>query len=211
MQMLCTPYTEKVMEKIVSMQEPAEPLKQRIVHAASQLFTSGGYEALSMRRVAQQAGCSQMAMYRHFANKEALVQHICADLYNRFTVRMNEEIAGEPDAQKKLRRFITALLDFAEQYPDHYSLIFLVRHADPEVVATREQLGRQFLEGIATIVREALPTGTSLTHVRATLRRMMETLHGTTALWIAHPTAYRLTRQRAIEDIETTWNLLLRS
>jgi len=199
------------MGKISAIQELAEPLKERIVQAASHLFTTGGYEALSMRRVAQEAGCSQMAMYRHFANKEALVQHICADLYTRFTVRMNEEIAGEPEAQKKLRRFIVALLDFAEQYPDHYSLIFLVRHSDPEVVATREQLGQQFLEGIASIVRDALPKETSLAHVRATLRRMMEVLHGTAALWIAHPTAYRITRQRAAEDIETIWNLLLNS
>jgi AcrR family transcriptional regulator len=199
------------MKKTLPIPEAAEPLKQRIVHAASELFTSGGYDALSMRRVAQEAGCSQMAMYRHFANKEALVQHICTNLYNRFTVRMNEEIAGEPDAQKKLHRFITALLDFAEQYPDHYSLIFLVRHADPEVVATREQLGQQFLDGITSIVREALPKETSLSHVRATLRRMMETLHGTTALWLAHPTAYRITRQRAIEDIETIWHFLLNS
>jgi AcrR family transcriptional regulator len=199
------------MGKTLSIPEAAEPLKQRIVQAASHLFTTGGYEALSMRRVAQEAGCSQMAMYRHFANKEALVQHICADLYTRFTLRMNEEIASEPDAQKKLRRFIVALLDFAEQYPDHYSLIFLVRHSDPGVVATREQLGQQFLEGIASIVRDVLPKGTSLTHVRATLRRMMEALHGTAALWIAHPTAYRITRQRATEDIETIWNLLLNS
>ena len=199
------------MAKSFPIQEAAEPLKERIVQAASQIFTSGGYEALSMRRVALEAGCSQMAMYRHFANKEALVQHICANLYTRFTVRMNEEIAGEPDAQRKLRRFIIALLDFAEQYPDHYSLIFLVRHADPEVVAMREQLGQQFLDGITEIVREALPKDTPLAHVRATLRRMMETLHGTTALWLAHPTAYRITRQRALEDIETIWNFLLQA
>ncbi|MEK6397771.1 MAG: TetR/AcrR family transcriptional regulator [Terriglobus sp.] len=199
------------MGKTLATQETAEPLKQRIVQAASQIFTSGGYDALSMRRVAQEAGCSQMAMYRHFANKEALVQHICADLYTRFVIRMHEEMADEVDAHKKLRRFIAAVLDFAEQYPDHYSLIFLVRHADPDVVATREQLGQQFLEGIADIVRDALPKGTPIAHVRSTLRRMMETLHGTTALWIAHPTAYRLTRQRAIEDVELIWNHLLRS
>ena len=190
---------------------PTDTLKQKIVQAASHLFTSGGYDALSMRRVAQEAGCSQMAMYRHFENKEALVQHICADLYTKFATRINGEIATEPDATRKLRRFIAAVLQFAEQYPDHYSLIFLVRHADPEVVATREQLGQQFLEGIAGIVREALPPGTPLAQVRATLRRMMEVLHGTTALWIAHPTAYKLTRQRAMEDVEAIWKCLLGS
>jgi AcrR family transcriptional regulator len=190
-------------------QSETEPLKYRIVQAASQIFQAEGYGGLSMRRVAQEADCSQMAMYRHFENKEALVQYICADLYTRFVLRMQSEIDAEPDARKKLHRFARAALKFAEQYPDHYSLIFLVRHSDPQIVLEREALGKQFLEGIAKIVRDALPGSTSNRRVSTTLRRMMETLHGTAALWIAHPAAYDLTRQRAIEDVEAIWNNLL--
>jgi AcrR family transcriptional regulator len=186
-----------------------ESLKERIVDAASRLFAAEGQEGLSMRRVAQEAGCSQMAMYRHFSNKEALVQHICAGLYAQFATRIREEIDRERDARRKLRRFIMAVLEFAEHYPDHYSLIFLVRHSDPEVVATREKLGQSFLEGIAGIVRGVLPESSSTRVITSTLRRMMEALHGTTALWLAHPGAYGLTRQRAMEDIETTWAALL--
>jgi AcrR family transcriptional regulator len=186
-----------------------ESLRDRIVQAASRLFTTEGYEALSMRRVAQEVGCSQMAMYRHFANKEALVQYICAELYTQFAARINAEIGAEPDARNKLKRFVGAVLQFAEQYPDHYSLIFLIRHSDPEVVATREKLGQQFLAGIAQIVRGALPAASSSQHINLTVRRMMEVLHGTAALWIAHPGAYGLTRQRTKEDVEAIWTLLL--
>lgn len=186
-----------------------ESLKDRIVQAASRLFSTEGQEGLSMRRVAQEVGCSQMAMYRHFANKEALIQHICGDLYTQFASRIYAEIDDENEPRKKLRRFIRAVLQFAEQYPEHYSLIFLVRHSDPEVVATRETLGRKFLEGIGEIVRLSLPTGTPSSRVQATLRRMMEVLHGTAALWLAHPTAYGLTRQRATDDVDATWTALL--
>jgi AcrR family transcriptional regulator len=186
-----------------------ESLKDRIVQAASRLFTTEGYGALSMRRVAQEVGCSQMAMYRHFANKEALVQHICTELYTQFATLISAEIAGEIDANTKLRRFIHAVLQFAERYPDHYALIFLMRHSDPEVVATREKLGQQFLAGIAQIVRDALPATVSSPQVSTTLRRMMETLHGTAALRIAHPGAYGLTSQRTRADVEALWNILL--
>lgn len=79
-----------------------ESLKDRIVRAASGIVAKEGYEALSMRRVAQQLGCSQMATYRHFANKEALLQHICGDLYTQFADRVHAEIRQEPDARKKL-------------------------------------------------------------------------------------------------------------
>ncbi len=50
-------------------------MRERIIETASRIFIDEGYENVSMRRVAQEAGCSQMAMYRHFANKEALTQH----------------------------------------------------------------------------------------------------------------------------------------
>jgi AcrR family transcriptional regulator len=173
-----------------------ESLKDRIVRAAGHLFTTEGYAGLSMRRVAQEVGCSQMAMYRHFANKEALVQHICTGLYTQFATQISAEIEGQTDANAKLRRFIHAVLQFAEQYPDHYALIFLMRHSDPEVLATREKLGQQFLAGIAQIVRYALPATVSSTQVSTTLRRMMETLHG-------------LTSQRTRDDVEALWNILL--
>jgi AcrR family transcriptional regulator len=99
-------------------------LRKRIIDAASKVFLEEGYRSLSMRRVAQEAGCSQMAMYRHFANKEALTQHICTQIYTRFATKMNREIEAVADPRERLRRFIAELIRFATSYPDHYSLIF---------------------------------------------------------------------------------------
>jgi AcrR family transcriptional regulator len=133
------------MTSLVSAPKKTPSLKEQIIQAASRIFETQGNEGLSMRRVAQEVGCSQMAMYRHFANKEALVQHICGDIYTHFAARIQEEIAGEVDPRRKLRRFIRAVLQFAEQYPDHYSLIFLVRHSDPRSLQPERTLGGSFL------------------------------------------------------------------
>ena len=100
-------------------------LRDRIIDAAAKILVDEGYQSLSMRRVAQAVGCSQMAMYRHFTNKEALTQHICTQLYKRFALKMNAELESEDDDWERLRRFIKALIRFATNYPDHYSLIFL--------------------------------------------------------------------------------------
>jgi AcrR family transcriptional regulator len=135
-------------------------LRERIIEAASKVFVEEGYQSLSMRRVAQEVGCSQMAMYRHFANKEALTQHICSQLYTRFAAKMNREIDAVTDPWERCCRFVAATLRFAVNYPDHYSLIFLVRHSNPEVLADRERLGQEFLAGLHVIVRALLPPGT---------------------------------------------------
>lgn len=78
------------------------------------------------------------------------------------------------------------------------------------VVAKREVLGQNFLGEVTEIVRDAFPGNASTTKVNATLRRMMESLHGTAALWLAHPSSYDLTLQRAMDDVEAIWSYLLR-
>jgi AcrR family transcriptional regulator len=179
-------------------------LRERLIEAASKVFIEEGYQNLSMRRVAQEAGCSQMAMYRHFANKEALTQHICSQLYTSFAAKMKREIEAVSDPWERCRRFVAALIRFALNYPDHYSLIFLVRHSDPNVLADRERLGQQFLADIQPIVQALLPPNSADTLVVTRLRQMFCCLHGTAALLIAHPNAYGLTKQKAIGDVEKT-------
>ncbi|MFC6646384.1 TetR/AcrR family transcriptional regulator [Granulicella cerasi] len=182
--------------------EPAANLRQRIIRAASEIFVSEGYDHLSMRRVAELAGCSQMAAYRHFANKEALTQHLCAQLYTDFTQQMFARMDAAEDPMKKLRIFIASLLEFAQTYPDHYSIVFLVRHSDPEVVEEREALGQRFLGAIHSLIREILPKGTSAAISATRMRQVVTAVHGTAALLIAHPRAYGLTPQRVVKDTE---------
>ncbi|RBM19722.1 TetR/AcrR family transcriptional regulator [Streptomyces sp. PT12] len=50
-----------------------------IVRTASDLGDRDGADAMSMRRIAAELGCDPMALYRHFANREALLDAV-ADL-----------------------------------------------------------------------------------------------------------------------------------
>ncbi|WP_049578613.1 TetR/AcrR family transcriptional regulator [Streptomyces sp. SBT349] len=50
-----------------------------IVRTAFELGDRDGAEAMSMRRIASELGCDPMALYRHFANREALLDAV-ADL-----------------------------------------------------------------------------------------------------------------------------------
>ena len=113
------------------------------------------------------------------------------------------------DPWERFRRMIAAIIRFAVEYPDHYSLTFLVRHADPTVVAERERLGQEFLaEFYYPTVEALLPPDTPKIVIETRLRQMLCCLHGTAALLIAHPHAYGLTRQKAIADAEATLGLL---
>jgi AcrR family transcriptional regulator len=184
-------------------------LRARLIDAASKIFVEEGYDHLSMRRVAQEVGCSQMAMYRHFANKQALTQHLCAELYVRFTKKMKAQMESAQDSWSCIHIFVSALIDFAISYPDHYSLIFLVRQPEGEATAEREALGRDFLKVIQRLIKDILPASTPTSVIDQRLRQVLCHLHGSAALLIAHPNAYGLTRAKAIADVENSIHGLL--
>jgi AcrR family transcriptional regulator len=179
-------------------------LRAPIIEAARKVLLKEGYKRLSMRRVAEEAGCSTMALYRHFTNKEALTQFLCTELYMSFTERISKQMAAVNGPREQLRVFIAALIDFAASYPDHYSIIFLIRHPDPVVIEEREQLGKEFVKDIQSIVRSLLPSDVSSSLLAARVRQIFCCLHGTAALLISHPKVYGLNRQRVIVECQET-------
>lgn len=53
---------------------------QTITRAAVELFSEEGYAAVSTRRIAERAGCSETLLFRYFRDKRGLLMAICRDL-----------------------------------------------------------------------------------------------------------------------------------
>ena len=56
-------------------------LHEQAVRASLRMFEDGGYEALSMRKLASEVGVPPMSLYRYFPTKAHLIRHIWADLH----------------------------------------------------------------------------------------------------------------------------------
>ena len=73
-------------------------MRERIADAALAILEREGAQAVSMRRVAQDVGVTPMALYHHYANREALLQAL---IYREFD-QLNARVArgamppGEP-------------------------------------------------------------------------------------------------------------------
>jgi len=65
-------------------------LSAELVLQAIQLLENEGLEALSLRRVAKEAGVSQAAPYSHFKDKKALMSAVAVEGYRRFELKMRE-------------------------------------------------------------------------------------------------------------------------
>lgn len=69
--------------------------RARIVDAALRLFAERGYEAATMRDIAEAADCSLGLAYRYFPGKDALV----LELYRRLADALADDVVSQPPGQ----------------------------------------------------------------------------------------------------------------
>jgi AcrR family transcriptional regulator len=56
--------------------EPIETTKDKIIFAAIDLFAEKGYDAVSMREIAQRVGIQKSSLYSHFESKEEILDRV---------------------------------------------------------------------------------------------------------------------------------------
>ena len=101
-------------------------LRDALVQAALQDAEQGGPEAISLKALAKKLGVSQPAPYRHFADREALLEAVTAEAFRQFNAIMRES-TGKPSKQSKLSRFAQAALAFGLRRNGIYRLMFASR------------------------------------------------------------------------------------
>jgi AcrR family transcriptional regulator len=98
----------------------------RIAAAAAKVLDREGAEAVTMRRVAKAVGITPMALYRHFADREGLLNALAEAGFEELAARVTKaHAAGGPEEQ--LTRNLNVFLDFGLEKPRLFELMFLKR------------------------------------------------------------------------------------
>lgn len=82
--------------------QPVLPTRDRIPLVALRLFAAKGYDATSMREIAEELGITKPALYYHFDSKEAIVRELLRDLQKEVTTLVDSLEGQQPSAH--LRR-----------------------------------------------------------------------------------------------------------
>lgn len=101
--------------------------RDELVASALALLRREGPTALTMRNVADEAGVTATALYRHFASKEALLVEIVRAAYAVFRRSLMGEVPKD-DPQVWLRLAFDRFLRFALEHPNYYRLLFVEPH-----------------------------------------------------------------------------------
>jgi AcrR family transcriptional regulator len=101
-------------------------LRDALVHAALVEAEQGGPEAVNLKALAKKLGVSQPAPYRHFADREALLEAVTAEAFRQFSASLRQSIA-RPSKRSKLSRLAQATLAFGLRRNGIYRLMFASR------------------------------------------------------------------------------------
>ena len=78
-------------------------LERALLDASITLIAKKGADAFTLREVARQVGVSHAAVYRHFADKAAMLEAIAVEGYHQLAERLRHVIARVPRAQVEKR------------------------------------------------------------------------------------------------------------
>ena len=165
-------------------------LRQRILDAARELFVTEGYEAVSMRKIAQRIEYSATAIYSYFADKAALLRALCDHDFGAITQQF-VTIATIADPEERLRESGRAYVRFALEHPHQYQLMFMTQLPAMDPTESMHEKGNPSSDSYAFLqqtVRELIEGGhlrPEFDDVELVAQALWSTLHGVAALHIA--------------------------
>lgn len=131
--------------------------RQRIIEAAIELGTEGGYEAVHMRVVAERAGVALATVYRYFESKD----HLLSAAVSEWTTQLQNRLARAPargdSPVEKLVDVLRRASRGLERRPLFAAaLIRALAAPDPGVAAAAADV-RQQISAITTPILSGLP------------------------------------------------------
>lgn len=130
-----------------------------------------------MKQAAAEAGVSVAAPYRHYAGKAELLGELAAEGFDLLADRLRTAAEAAADPAETLLDLGAAYLEFAEDHPAHFEVMFSGRGREPRTAEGNAALA---------VLREALELleadGRLRTRTDAALRATWSMVHGLAVL-----------------------------
>ncbi|MEV0043682.1 TetR/AcrR family transcriptional regulator [Nocardia rhamnosiphila] len=160
-------------------------LRDALLAACLRLIETEGIAAVSLRRVAREAGVSSGAPYHHFADRAALLADLATQGFRLLTDRLSaaRATAGSPTAA--LLALEQSYIRFAREQPGYFRLMFRPELSQPEKHPDTRAAGEAAFGVLADAVEACVIAG-ELPPERAepTTLTLWALGHGLASLWL---------------------------
>ncbi|MFP5379132.1 MAG: TetR/AcrR family transcriptional regulator [Vicinamibacteria bacterium] len=161
-------------------------LRRQILDAALQMFAEEGYEAVTMRRLAQRIEYSPTAIYLHFADKDDLFRAVSDETFSGLIRRIERRRrAHADDPVAALRAGLTEYATFGLKHPEHYMVTFMLRQKAVSLEAFQGSVGAQAFGTLVDAVGRCVAGGHfRRVDVGVTAQVLWASVHGLVALHV---------------------------
>ena len=175
-----------------------EELRRTILESAREAFLEEGYEAVSMRRLAESVGCSHGNLYFHFRDKDALFDAIVEDSFAQLAESLRGINARGTDPVAAAKRGAWAYVEWGLQNPGAYEFAFLLRRPD----APARTKPHAAYELMRSLVKRCIGEGRfRRMNVDVASQALWAAVHGITALLVSRPSFPWADREAVIRRV----------
>ena len=104
--------------------ETGADLRRLILDHTRRLLVTGGYDGLSMRKIARGVGCSATSIYLHFESKDALTHALIDEGMRKLYASLSAEAVAHDHPARRLDALCRAYVRFGLGNPEYYQVMF---------------------------------------------------------------------------------------
>jgi AcrR family transcriptional regulator len=161
-------------------------LRETLLDTTLRLIDTEGIGAVSLRRVAREAGVSPGAPYHHFADRADLLAALSARGYGLLAAQLAAARTGTGSPVRALAGLIRAYVAFARREPGYFRLMFRPElsagnHEHPGLQAAEHAAGEQLDAAVAGCVDAGIITADQADVLRVAAWSLA---HGLASLWL---------------------------
>jgi AcrR family transcriptional regulator len=135
-------------------------LRQALIDQALQTIDKEGAESFSLRRAGDALGVSRTALYRHFADKQALMAAVAREGFRTLRLALVEAWERQAHGFPGLEAMGEAYVRFAIAHPSHYRVMFgrFVESGarDPELIEEASAAFQALVDPLLDLQRNGL-------------------------------------------------------
>src|SRR5690242_269338 len=136
-------------------------LRDELIKACLALIEAEGVGAVSLRRVAREAGVSPGAPYHHFPDRSALLAAIAVRGYELLTRQLQQARQQAPSAAGALAALVETYVGFAREYPAHLQLMLRPELSQPRNHPECQAAGEAAIQVLTETVQDCQREGSA--------------------------------------------------
>lgn len=112
------------MNTITRREREVQELRNKIITQSWKIIVEEGWQALSIRKIADAIEYSAPVIYKHFDSKETIIEYFSKEGFNILSKEMGLLTQDKANASERLRTIAYTYWRFASNYIQHYRIMF---------------------------------------------------------------------------------------